>query len=545
MEFSFLTKILVLTINAVGIWLAVLVARRKAKTKVSFLFALMVFLMLIWVNFAFLARVSPSVYSLLFIRLAWAITPLFFVTIFLFIRRFSFDKKKYSPLEKILVVIGIINIPFVFITPWVIRSIRFDQVGILRINYGMLVWVFFGEVFFFTVISFYTLFKGYTKHGTKEQKAKTAYLLASLAFFFIMNSIFNIIFPVFFKIFHIYEFGDYSTIILISVIAYAIMKEKLFGIKVIFSHILVGLITILLLLNVLVAEDLFGYLWRGGLFVAFLALGVLLVKSVKKEVKQKEELDKIAWELSSTNVKLEGAYEKLKKLDKAKSEFISIASHQLRTPLTAIKGYVSMFLERDYGPLSKEITPPMHNVYESNERLVKLVNSLLNLSRLEAGRIVIEKTKFSMERLITSLVQSFATQLRGKPIELKFQKPKTKIPDIYVDKEKVTEVISNLFDNAIKYTPKGNIVANLEYKKSENKILITVSDTGEGMSKEEITKLFKSFSRAGAGNKHWTDGAGLGLYVAKRFITMHKGKIWAESPGKGHGSTFLIELPVK
>lgn len=396
----------------------------------------------------------------------------------------------------------------------------------------------------FMVWAFVNLFRKYL-FMTGTIKMQLRYILIGTLVATIFGSLFNLILP----LFHNYRFiwlGPYFSFVMVGSIGYAIVKRNLFGIKVILTQLLVILILALLLVDFVFSISLFEIAWKGSLFLLFLTAGLLLIKSVKKEIEQKDKLDKTAEALSTANIHLGTAYDKLKKLDKAKSEFISIASHQLRTPLTAIKGYVSMFLEGDYGPLSKQITEPMNNVYESNERLVKLVNSLLNLSRLEAGRIVIQKSQFSLEELIASLVRSFTTQLKSKrSVKLKFKRPRNKIPDILADKAKITEVISNLFDNAIKYTPNGTITAKLDYKKLKNEVLISVIDTGEGMTTDEISKLFKSFSRAGAGNKHWTEGTGLGLYVAKKFITMQGGKIWAESRGKGKGSTFFIELPIK
>lgn len=263
-----------------------------------------------------------------------------------------------------------------------------------------------------------------------------------------------------------------------------------------------------------------------------------------EQIKQQMiELDKMTDKLATTNIRLESAYKKLQKLDKAKSEFVSIASHQLRTPLTAIKGYLSMVLEGDYGKLPQEASKPIDNVYESNERLIKLVNSLLNISRIEAGKMKLEKSEFPLEGLLKEMIQVFSARANKKKLKLKFEKPKTEIPKIRADREKLREALSNLLDNAIKYTHRGGITIKL--KAIKNKVRITIADTGEGMIKEEIAKIFQSFSRAGAGRKFWVEGAGLGLYVAKKFIQMHKGKIWAESPGEGQGTTFYIELPVK
>ncbi|KPJ56530.1 hypothetical protein AMJ49_04615, partial [Parcubacteria bacterium DG_74_2] len=246
---------------------------------------------------------------------------------------------------------------------------------------------------------------------------------------------------------------------------------------------------------------------------------------------------------------LQAAYQKLKKLDEAKSEFISIASHQLRAPLTAVKGYISMLTEGSYGKLPKTSLSPMKNVYRSNERLLNLVENLLNVSRIESGRIQMNYKQTSLENLISSVVKEMEINAQEKGIYLKFEKSSKKaLPKIKIDPQKIRQVVLNLIDNAIRYTKKGGIEIKVSAKggsASGGKIQIQISDTGEGMSKQELEKIFESFSRGVAGNRFWTEGAGLGLYIARKFVEMHKGKIWAESAGKSKGSQFYVELPME
>ncbi len=240
---------------------------------------------------------------------------------------------------------------------------------------------------------------------------------------------------------------------------------------------------------------------------------------------------------------LREAYEELQKLDKAKSEFVSIASHQLRTPLTAIKGYISMMLEKTYGKPPEKMEVPLKNIYLSNERLIKLVNDLLNVSRIEAGRIELKIEKTSLEEVISSIAEELKNEIKNRNLYLKFEKPQKPLPKISVDPDKIRQAIMNIIDNAIRYTNRGGIAVKTQILNT--KYQIQISDTGEGMTKEEISHLFESFSRGTAGTRFWTEGAGLGLYVAKKFVEMHNGKIWAESPGRGKGSTFYIELKIR
>ena len=252
--------------------------------------------------------------------------------------------------------------------------------------------------------------------------------------------------------------------------------------------------------------------------------------------------EKLEKEVEKRTKELSEAYEELKRLDRAKSEFVSIASHQLRTPLTAIKGYISMMIENSYGKPPKKMQKPLENIYSSNERLIKLVNDLLNVSRIEAGRMEVKPEKASAEEIVKSVVEEMTNEAERKGIYLKVEKPKKPLPKISVDKDKIRQAILNIIDNAIRYTNKGGITIKCEVQ--NEKYQIEVADTGEGMTKEEISHLFESFSRGKAGARFWTEGAGLGLYVAKKFVDMHGGKIWAQSLGKNKGSIFFIELPI-
>ena len=333
-------------------------------------------------------------------------------------------------------------------------------------------------------------------------------------------------------------FGNLAATFYLIIVAYAILKYHLLEIRVILTELLVGVIGILLFVQFLASETLFEYIWKGALLVAFLIFGWLLRKSVLLEIRSRERFQELT-------IKLRKAYKELERLDKAKSEFISIASHQLRTPLTAIKGYISMILEGTYGQMSEKVKKPMENVYKSNERLIKLINDLLSVSRIESGRMEMNFQMVLPSEIITSCVEELKIQAKNKKIGLKWEEPPKQeaLPRISIDRDKMRQVILNIIDNAIKYTEGGEV--RIKCQIADGKYRIVISDTGAGMTKEEASYLFESFSRGKAGTELCAEGAGLGLYIAKKFVEMHGGKIWAASPGKGRGSTFYIELPIK
>jgi signal transduction histidine kinase len=323
---------------------------------------------------------------------------------------------------------------------------------------------------------------------------------------------FNIVFP---------PIHNFFVISYIFFAGLAIARYHLFGIEVILTEILVGVIGILLLVQIFVAQSTLWRIVNGVIFVLFCIFGYLLIRGVFREIRRREELERI---------------------NRAKTEFISITSHQLRTPLTVIKGYLSMVLEGVYGEVSEKVKKVLENIYLANERLIKLVNSFLNVSKIELGKLELELERADIVEIVESVVKEMEIAVKGKNLYLKFEKPK-EVPKILIDKEKIREIILNLVDNAIKYTQEGGVEVKLQIL--NNRLQIVVADTGEGLTKEEKAKLFESFSRGSAGQKYWVEGAGIGLYVAKKIVELHQGKIWVESEGRGKGSKFYVELPIK
>jgi signal transduction histidine kinase len=235
------------------------------------------------------------------------------------------------------------------------------------------------------------------------------------------------------------------------------------------------------------------------------------------------------------------ANEKLKSLDKLKTEFLSLAAHQLRSPLTAIRGYTSMLLEGSFGTVDEKQKEAIKRVFESSTHLSKVVEDLLNVSKIEAGGMKYEMTPFDMEKASNDLTRDLGITAEKKGLSLVFSTDKKAPYTVNGDMEKIRQVILNLIDNSIKYTEKGTISVLLSKDSASHMIRLAITDTGLGISPEEKEKLFQKFSR-GAGGKTNTGGSGLGLYLAKTIAEAHGGRITIDSPGTGLGSTFTIEL---
>ncbi|MBU1118543.1 GAF domain-containing sensor histidine kinase [Patescibacteria group bacterium] len=240
---------------------------------------------------------------------------------------------------------------------------------------------------------------------------------------------------------------------------------------------------------------------------------------------------------------LNEANERLKTLDEVKTNFVSIASHQLRTPISGVKGYLSMLMEGDFGKMTDKQKEVIQLNLANIERLVKLIDLFLDVSKIEAGKLVLEEQQCDLVALIDDVVHEFENQLAiRKHLSLEFKKPKKK-SSVLCDEERMHHVIANIVDNAIKYTPEGTITISLDVE--EDKEIVTVKDTGIGIAKDETSRLFEKFVRAEGGYRHNANGSGLGLYIVKKFVEGHGGKVWVKSDGRGKGATFGVELTKK
>lgn len=246
--------------------------------------------------------------------------------------------------------------------------------------------------------------------------------------------------------------------------------------------------------------------------------------------------------LQATNQDLQVANMRLRELDQAKSEFLSIASHQLRTPISALKGYLSMISDGDFGTVPPKISKVVKDLFESAARLARLVNIFLNVSRIESGRLKIEKKPLQISDMIESVIAELHNESDKKGVKLIYKKPKPALPLVAADADKLREVVLNLIDNSIKYTPKGQIEVSALVE-NEN-LHFKVQDTGIGIDPEEAKNLFRKFVRASGAAQVHTGGSGLGLFIAQKIIKEHGGQIWVESAGKEQGSAFQFVIPM-
>lgn len=380
------------------------------------------------------------------------------------------------------------------------------------------------------------LFKKYFQAKATEKKQFEFIFIGSLTTITLLV-ICNVILPLVFDVLAFVPFAPVYLLPFIVLTAYAIIRHQLLDIKIVATEILSFILAVVTLLQIVFSTSTAELVFNISTFVLVLVFSILLIKSVMKEIESREEIERLAKDLEKANGRL-------REMDRMKSEFVSIASHQLRSPITAIKGYASLVLEGSYGKVPDTLKEAIQKIFDSSQLMVLSIEDFLNVSRIEQGRMKYDMTDFDLQKIVDEIVGEMQPLADKQNLTLKTEKTGSTFM-VHADYGKIKQVVANLVDNALKYTKEGSIVAHLKKEADTGKVHLTIKDTGIGMSKETLSILFERFVRAKGANKVNVSGTGLGLYVARQLVEAHKGRIWAESAGEGQGSSFHVELPAK
>jgi two-component system sensor histidine kinase GlrK len=251
------------------------------------------------------------------------------------------------------------------------------------------------------------------------------------------------------------------------------------------------------------------------------------------EVRSPPEIGELADALNSMG-------QKLRELDRMKADFFAAMSHELRTPLTSIKEGTGLLLEGIGGPTTEKQRKLLAILAEESNRLILLVNSLLDLSKMEAGMMSYDFALAHIDPLLKRAVAEVAPLVEAKQITIESAVDQP-LPAVRIDAERILQVLRKLLGNAIKFTPKGGLV-RVSARPTGNKLEVAVKDSGPGIPQEALLSIFEKFNQGMRADDLARSGTGLGLAIAKSIISSHGGKIWAESQ-LGHGSTFIFVLP--
>lgn len=414
----------------------------------------------------------------------------------------------------------------------------------------------------FILYSSFLLFRRYKKAAANEKK-QILYLLLSIVFGAVGGAtnfllIYNIPIP---------PYGNFFVPLWVLFLGYVTVRYHAFGFKVITTEFLVFLIWSFLLSRIFLSTDFIGRLIDASLFLFVLVIGILLIGSVRREVRQRETLEKLSSELKDLNDHLEQkvaeqtqeikqAYEverkarvELEELDKAKDQFILTTQHHLRTPLTIIKGYINSLLEQPRETTLAESKAALNKTSAATDRLASLVNEFLDISQMEVGKSIINSEPTNIKNLLDGVVKELEPEIQRKNLKIVFNVENDTM--LNIDPHKIREALTNIIDNAVKYNnERGEITVKGEktrhpIERDKEIYRLTIEDTGIGLTQEELSHLFiQCFERGKEAEKLYTTGRGIGLAITKNIITAHNGRIYAESEGRNKGSKFIIELPV-
>lgn len=442
---------------------------------------------------------------------------------------------------------NIVLLPLVFLisildlTPLVFRSIKSisSEGKVLSIENGPAIAIF-SLAIAFLIVGGIVLFIWKTIKAKKGlERRQFVFTLTGVFATFLLIMVFNFILPAFFDNPRFISLSGIFIFPFLAFTAYAIFKHHLLNVKVIATEILTFVLAVVTLFEVVLAKNTLEIAFRFGIFILVLGFGILLIRSVLREVEQREELQRLNKQLGEAKVKLED-------LNRFKTQLLSIASHQFKSPLAAIKGFVSLILEGSYGETTDKVKETLVRVKRSADGLINLVNSILDLRKVEEGKMDYQFKKTDIVKLVKDVVEGLRSLAIEKKLDLSFSSAQNEI-FVNADEEKLKQVIQNITDNAIKYTPTGSTSSpqggfvKVEIQDVGNEVIISVTDSGLGISPILLPHVFEEFTRDDRVKKE-IRGTGIGLYIVQKITEAHGGQIRAESAGENKGSKFVVTL---
>lgn len=384
-------------------------------------------------------------------------------------------------------------------------------------------------------VAFFNLYKKYMQEPDKKKKRQILLLLIGIIGSAVIGIGTNVV-SVILGMAQIGNYGPMAGLFVSLAVFYTISEHQLLNIRLIISESLIYFIILILTVELFFSTSTVNLIFKALFIVMTIIIGQSSLRAIREEIKQKERLDRLSHELEKAN-------EHLQEVDKLKDDFLSMASHELNTPIAAIKGYLSMILVEGLGgKIPDKARTYLDSVFQSATRLANMVKDLLNVSRIESGRIHIIWEQKPIEDVITQSITEVMSKAREAKHSLTFETPKHKMPPTWFDVTRVTEVLINIIGNSIKYTPDGGKIV-VRVINDDQKIVISVEDNGKGIPKERQEAVFEKFTQVDV-LKDEVKGTGLGMYIAKKFVELQKGKIWFHSDGADKGTTFFFSMPI-
>lgn len=452
-------------------------------------------------------------------------------TFFNFLYVFPLDKKKMPKWYTFLLLPYIVFVSALTLSPFIFSGLEniasSGSAPKAAVEPGII--LFLITVCALIITSFLFLVRRIIKAKKGDKKPYVLILIGAVLTFALLFT-FNLILPTVFEVIRFIPLGAVTIFPFSVFTAYAIFKHKTFRVSNLGSTLMAFLLCFATFVEIIFAENSGQLVLRSGIFLFVLLISIQFVKNITV--------------LESLTKDLEEANEKLKSLDKLKSEFISLASHQLRSPLTVIKGYASTLTDGLVGELTQKQNEIVHHIYASAQGLVSLVEDFLNVTKIEQGGMKYLFAPVDVKEIVSDLASDMRIAAEDKHLSFTSTIDEMGTYILNADGVKIKQVFLNLVDNSIKYTKEGFVKVSLSKNKKEHMMVFSVSDSGIGITEETKAKLFTKFGR-GEGASINGGGSGLGLYLAEQIVKAHHGTIVVTSGGLGKGSQFSVSIPYK
>ena len=535
-------NIFILLISVTSLVFAWLFYLKNKKNDVLSSFLLLILNATFWSLAMFLYRASSLRESLYFFSVLLYSIPLFLPLAFLNVIRKL--KTGYKSISFVIAVFSVLDVLFIL----AFIALPYGSGGLIQDVYKVsgsvepviifnshLSWLYSLLISLPFVYGFTILYKEYWKTKNKARKATLFFVGLGVFVPAIISMLSNMILP-FMHYYSINWLGQLSVGLAPLFIIYGIYKYKIFNLELFVAEFLVLLLSLQSFAGFLMSDGGVQKTMAFSSLILILVLGTWLLKNIKEEHEARKVLEEKVQELHKTN-------EHIRALTRKKSEFLSIATHQLRAPLAVMKGQLSMVLEGAYGDIDDKLKVTLKKIFKSMSQMSQTITDFLNVSRIEQGKMRFNMRTIDLNELLKSIYDELKDLADKKSLTFTLEYcngSDDKLP-VYVDSAKLRHVLYNLIENSIKYTEKGFV--KISACRDSGKVLIKIQDSGIGIGKDELKTLFDKFIRSKNVYGINVEGSGLGLYIAREVVRAHNGRIWAQSEGVGKGATFTVELP--
>ncbi len=372
------------------------------------------------------------------------------------------------------------------------------------------------------------------RNGIEPLKSQAKYILIGSSVSVLLGILASIIFPLM-GYAEVSVLGPPSVVFFVGFMALAILRHRLFSLKVIVAEISIIILCLLLFMRAVLSS---GMTQVFHFFLVFISMifGFFMIRGVFRDIEDRKRIQQLGKDLVVAN-------DQLRQMDKQKSDFVSIASHQLRTPLTAIKGYASLILEGSFGQTSDKVYGAIKKIFESSQRMVMVVENFLTVSRIEQGKMYYKFETFDLQCITKKMVEEMRPVAQGYGLEIRFRESTELQHLVRVDYVKIKQVIHNLLDDSIGHTSEGFINVSIFLSQFGDSIVLSISDTGKGATKKDLERIFEKYESEIDENEIRKE-TGVELFIVQEIIKAHRGEVWAESEGLGKGLTYFIKLPI-